>query len=103
DLLASSHFRMGRMNRLAGRAAAAREEYLKAIALARRLHAAQPDRADLTSHLAMALLDLGTLDARLHEFTEARILYQESLSLWKELVDTDPEDREFQVWLVHAH
>ena len=102
DSLASSHLRLARARRRANDLAAAQANYAQAVAIAGELTAEQPRNLEYKSHLALALIDSAIFALDLRKSTEARPLLVRSLGLYTELVNADPEDRETQVWLIHA-
>ena len=102
DLLACSFDRLGRVRRYHHDYAAAGVAYRQAIAMGRGLWEAEPSNIVFKAHLALALLDAAILAIERGEHAEARPLCVEAERLYKDLAEADPEDREAQVWLVHA-
>ena len=92
----------GRVRRYHHDYAAAGHAYRQAIAMGRGLWEAEPGNIVFKAHLALALLDAAILAIERGEYAEARPLCVEAERLYKDLAEADPEDREAQVWLVHA-
>jgi tetratricopeptide (TPR) repeat protein len=82
--------------------AAAERDYQTAIEIARTVWTDEPKNIVYKTHLALALVDSGIFSLERHDYATARPLFVESVRLFRELADADPEDREAQVWLVHA-
>ena len=102
DLLASSYVRLARVRRHYHDHAAAGEAYRQAIAIARPLWQEKPKDLTHKTHLALALLDSAILEIERRAYAAARPPIAEAERLYVELAEADPEDREAQVWLVHA-
>ena len=87
------------MKKLSGDLAAARDQYLRAIALGREVLAAHPDDANSRENLAVALDDLGGISATLGDPGGACALLLEAEQLFGELIEADPENVELQIKL----
>ena len=102
DLLASSFLRLARVRRYFHDYAAAREGSGRPISIARPLWEENPKDLAHKTHLALALLDSAIFELQRGDMPAARPLFVEAERLYAELAEADPEDREAQVWLVHA-
>jgi tetratricopeptide (TPR) repeat protein len=102
DVLASCHRKLADMKKLAKEYAAAKDEYLEAIALGREVVAAEPGNLLYETHLSLALQDLASVTQLRHERAEARPLLEEAERLFTEVEAADPEDQLVQLHLVRA-
>ncbi len=102
DLLSTSHRKLADVRKIAGEYAAARVEYLKAIALGDELVAVEPANREIKQHLALALDDLALTLRRMGRLAEAGIPSRRAEQLFGELVKSDPDDIDNQVRVVQT-
>ena len=81
---------------------AARDNYLKAIAIGHEVLAADPGNFIFKRHLATAADDLAGVAQSQGQIAEARALFEEAQRLLAEQVEADPEDLESQFRLVRV-
>jgi tetratricopeptide (TPR) repeat protein len=102
DLLATSYRKLADSRKLSGDPDAAREAYIKGIAIAREVLDAEPASEEYQQHLAIALHDLAGVEYGRRRLAEARPLLVEAERRFAQLVAADPEGLDDQIWLVLA-
>jgi tetratricopeptide (TPR) repeat protein/predicted Ser/Thr protein kinase len=91
DLLASSYRKLADLKKFALDLAGARQDYLRAMAIARQVLADEPGNATFKANLGVALDDLAGVALDQREPGEARDLYRQAEQLFLQLVEADPE------------
>jgi tetratricopeptide (TPR) repeat protein len=102
DLLASSYRKLGDLRKFALDFKAAREAYLTAIKIGEELLQHRPDSFPYKTHLAIALDDLGGIARDQGAIPEARQRFERAVVLFSELVQSDPENLETRIWVMHT-
>jgi eukaryotic-like serine/threonine-protein kinase len=103
DYLAASYRKLGDLKKLFARDyAAARELYVRAIAIGRQVLVDEPGSLPFKAHLALGLDDLAVVARSQGKTGEARKLFREAEQLNSELVQSDPELLQSRFTLLHT-
>jgi len=100
---ARAFVRLGRLNRVLGRAQDSEIAYRRAVALGRQLAADFPNRPEFRMELASSHNSLGVLLSANGRRQEAELVYLESLTMVKKLAADFPMRREFRQALAGIH
>jgi tetratricopeptide (TPR) repeat protein len=100
DLLSTSYRKLGDVRKLTGQLAAARADYIKAIALGREVVAVEPSIVEFKLHLGLALDDLAMTQLRLGQIRDAGPPEEQAEQLFSELAKADPDDLASQLRLI---